>query len=306
MAIRRMVAGGRRRPSGAGSIDGPATRRIDRAGCHAPPDRRPDRRSRRHLRRRPPRRPAGQAVTRRVRARVGAPRLLELFAREGIPTTWFVPGHTLVTFPDSTRAIVDGGHEVATHGWFHEDFAELSRDEARDILERSRDAVAEAAGVSPGGFRAPYWSLGAGTLELVEAAGYRYDSSLMAGDAWPYRVRHGDRHSTADGTAGAVKAAPRGAGLLGHGRLAALRAGSRPRRALGAVEGPRDLDRGAALGLGPRAGRARDGHGPPRVHRPRPPDPVLERFIAACRDLDGVVFDRLDRYLDRWEAASGG
>ena len=33
---------------------------------------------------------------------------------------------------------------------------------------------------------------------------------------------------------------------------------------------------------------------------------MLERFIAACRELDGVAFDRLDRYLDRWEAASGG
>ena len=29
----------------------------------------------------------------------------------------------------------------------------------------------------------------------------------------------------------------------------------------------------------------------------------LEAFIAECRGLGGVVFDRLDRYLDRVEAA---
>jgi len=34
--------------------------------------------------------------------RIGSTRLLELFARRGIPTTWFVPGHTLTTFVDDT------------------------------------------------------------------------------------------------------------------------------------------------------------------------------------------------------------
>ena len=132
--------------------------------------------------------------------RVGAPRLLELLRRESIPSTWFVPGHTLVTFPDSIATVVADGHELACHGWYHEDFATLPRDEQRDILARSRQAVGEAWGSEVGGFRAPYWSLGSDTLELVEEAGFTYDSSLMAGDAYPYRVRHGDRHSVAEGT----------------------------------------------------------------------------------------------------------
>jgi hypothetical protein len=33
--------------------------------------------------------------------RVGARRVLELLDREGIPSTWFVPGHTIETFPES-------------------------------------------------------------------------------------------------------------------------------------------------------------------------------------------------------------
>jgi peptidoglycan/xylan/chitin deacetylase (PgdA/CDA1 family) len=239
--------------------------------------------------------------------RVGAPRLLELFARESIPTTWFVPGHSLVTFADNTRAIVDGGHEVATHGWFHEDFAELSRDEARAVLERSRDAVAEATGVAPQGFRAPYWSLGPGTLELVEAAGFRYDSSLMAGDAMPYQVRHGDRHSTTDGTAwgreGSLFEVPVYWAMddwphfePGNGRdgLAA------PSKVLEIwteeLRWAWDHEPGGLVMVTfhPECiGRG---------HRMR----LVERFIAACRELDGVVFDRLDRYLDRWEASRAG
>jgi peptidoglycan/xylan/chitin deacetylase (PgdA/CDA1 family) len=42
--------------------------------------------------------------------RVGARRILELLASRGIRSTWFVPGHTLETFPNSTAAILAGGH----------------------------------------------------------------------------------------------------------------------------------------------------------------------------------------------------
>ena len=55
-------------------------------------------------------------------------------------------------------------------------------------------------GAPPRGHRAPYWALGPETLSLVEGAGFQYDSSLMSDDYRLFRVRHGDRHSIADGT----------------------------------------------------------------------------------------------------------
>ena len=36
---------------------------------------------------------------------VGAPRLLELFRRFGIKTTWFIPGHSMETFPEQMEAV---------------------------------------------------------------------------------------------------------------------------------------------------------------------------------------------------------
>jgi peptidoglycan-N-acetylglucosamine deacetylase len=239
--------------------------------------------------------------------RVGAPRLLELFARETVPTTWFVPGHSLVTFPENTRAIVDGGHELAAHGWYHEDFEQLSRDETREVLSRSFDALGEAAGVAPQGFRAPYWQLAAHSIELVEAAGFRYDSSLMAGDARPYRIRHGDRHSTAKGTTwgreGTLIEVPVYWAMddwphfePGNGRDGL----SAPSKVLEIwTEELRfawEHEPGGLLMLTFHPECMGRGH---RVR-------ILERFIAACRELDGVVFDRLDRYLNRWEAAQPG
>jgi peptidoglycan/xylan/chitin deacetylase (PgdA/CDA1 family) len=36
---------------------------------------------------------------------VGSPRLLQLFERLGIKTSWFIPGHSIETFPEQMRAV---------------------------------------------------------------------------------------------------------------------------------------------------------------------------------------------------------
>src|SRR6478672_710833 len=51
--------------------------------------------------------------------RVGAPRLLKLLRKYDIASSWYVPGHTIETYPDAVSAVVDAGHEIAHHGWTH-------------------------------------------------------------------------------------------------------------------------------------------------------------------------------------------
>jgi peptidoglycan-N-acetylglucosamine deacetylase len=51
---------------------------------------------------------------------VGSPRLLKLFDRLGIKTTWFIPGHSIETFPREMKAVADAGHEIGIHGYSHE------------------------------------------------------------------------------------------------------------------------------------------------------------------------------------------
>lgn len=55
-------------------------------------------------------------------ARVGVPRLLKLFKKLGIAdrVTWFIPGHSMESFPEQTKAILDSGCELALHGYCHE------------------------------------------------------------------------------------------------------------------------------------------------------------------------------------------
>ena len=69
-----------------------------------------------------------------------------LLAREAIPATWFMPGHTLETFPDDDRSRRSrrGGHELACHGWYHEDFSAIPATRQRRDPRRGFEAVREA------------------------------------------------------------------------------------------------------------------------------------------------------------------
>ena len=127
-------------------------------------------------------------------AAVGVVRILNLLAARGLQATWFVPGHSAETFPTLCRDIVGAGHELGLHGYAHERASRLSPERERALLLRSIDALGAVAGVAPRGSRAPSWDLSTSTLDLLEELGVAYDSSLMAHDYRPYRVRRGDRH----------------------------------------------------------------------------------------------------------------
>ncbi len=123
---------------------------------------------------------------------VGVERILRLLEREKIPATFFVPGHTAETYPDTVRAIADAGHEVGHHGYLHENPVTLSPEEERRVLERGMDALDRTLGRRPIGYRSPAWDNSPHTIELLLEYGFRYESSLMGHDFVPYWCRVGD------------------------------------------------------------------------------------------------------------------
>lgn len=128
-------------------------------------------------------------------ARVGLPRILDLLARRRVKATFFVPGHTAVSFPDLVRQIRAEGHEIGAHGYCHESPVNSSPTEEAELLSRSVAKLQTVLGDAfrPLGYRSPAWDLSESSIAILEAQGFLYDSSLMADDFRPYRPRRGDQ-----------------------------------------------------------------------------------------------------------------
>ena len=123
---------------------------------------------------------------------VGGPRLIRLFDKYDLPTTWFVPGHSIETFPELTRMIVAAGHEMGVHGYSHENPIAMTREQETTILDRSIELIENVSGRRPTGYVAPWWEFSTVTNEILLERGIKYDHSLMHNDFEPYYVRVGD------------------------------------------------------------------------------------------------------------------
>jgi len=129
---------------------------------------------------------------------VGSLRLLKLFERFGIKTTWFIPGHSIETFPEQMQAVAEAGHEIGIHGYSHENPIEMTPQQEEAVLDKCIDLVAKLGGRRPTGYVAPWWEFSPVSNELLLKKGIKYDHSLMHRDYEPYYVRVGDTWTKID------------------------------------------------------------------------------------------------------------
>lgn len=129
---------------------------------------------------------------------VGIPRLLKLFKKYNLNVTWFAPGHSIETFPDQMKMIVDAGHEIGAHGYSHENPIAMTPKQEEDILLKSIELIKDLTGKKPTGYVAPWWEFSNVTNELLLKHGIKYDHSLMHNDFSPYYVRVGDKWTKID------------------------------------------------------------------------------------------------------------
>jgi peptidoglycan-N-acetylglucosamine deacetylase len=131
-------------------------------------------------------------------AEVGMPRLVKLFDKYGLRSTWFIPGHTAESFPRETALVVEAAHEIGLHGYSHENPLSMSSDQERAVLAKSIEVLERASGRRPTGYVAPWWEFSQVTNSLLLEHGITYDNSLMHDDFHPYYVRVGDSWTPID------------------------------------------------------------------------------------------------------------
>jgi peptidoglycan/xylan/chitin deacetylase (PgdA/CDA1 family) len=129
---------------------------------------------------------------------VGTPRLLKLFDRYKIQTSWFIPGHSIDTFPAQMKMVADAGHEVGAHGYSHENPISMTARQEEDVLLRSIERITELGGRPPRGYVAPWWEMSNVTANLLLKHGFRYDHSQGYNDFEPFYARVGDSWTKID------------------------------------------------------------------------------------------------------------
>jgi polysaccharide deacetylase family protein (PEP-CTERM system associated) len=132
-------------------------------------------------------------------------RVLALMERHGVKTTFFTLGWVAERFPNIVRAIANGGHEVASHGYSHTRVQHQSQEAFREDVSRTKKLLEDLSGQPVLGYRAPSYSIGRDTfwaIDELEKAGYLYSSSIYPihhdlygmpeAPRFPFRHRGGD------------------------------------------------------------------------------------------------------------------
>jgi polysaccharide deacetylase family protein (PEP-CTERM system associated) len=106
--------------------------------------------------------------------------LLQLCADHGATGTFFTLGWVAERYPQLVRRIADAGHEVASHGYWHQRIPTISESAFRDDVRRAKAVLEDASGAVVAGYRAPSFSLTdtvPWAARVLVEEGYRYDSS---------------------------------------------------------------------------------------------------------------------------------
>ncbi|MGI9026207.1 MAG: XrtA system polysaccharide deacetylase, partial [Burkholderiaceae bacterium] len=120
------------------------------------------------------------------RAEANVSRILDMLAARKAKATFFTLGWIAERHPLIVRAIVAGGHELASHGYGHLRASEQTPLEFTSDIVRAKKLLEDIGGVEVKGYRAPSFSINQKNLwalDCIRDAGYRYSSSI-------YPVKH--------------------------------------------------------------------------------------------------------------------
>jgi len=112
--------------------------------------------------------------------------ILLLLADADVRATFFTLGWIAERYPEMIRRIVDGGHELASHGYEHYRATEQGYGQFLADIRLAKAVLEDTSGGKVKGYRAPSFSVGPRNkwaFEAIAEAGYRYSSSV-------YPIRH--------------------------------------------------------------------------------------------------------------------
>ena len=145
--------------------------------------------------------------------------LLDLLDETGARATFFILGCVAEAHPDLVKRIHQKGHEVGSHGFYHDLIYRLTPGEFETQLRNSARVLSGITGEPVVSFRAPSWSItekNPWALDVVRSCGLEVDSSIFPLRTWMYGIKNArlDIHALGENAANEGDGGGAGRGLI--------------------------------------------------------------------------------------------
>jgi len=109
-------------------------------------------------------------------------RMMNICEQNNARFTFFIVGISAEENPSFVQEMIDRGHEVACHGFFHNRFDFLTKEEIEIDLTKCQETFWKHFKYEIKGFRAPYLKMSSKVYQVLRELGFTYSSSYMSSD----------------------------------------------------------------------------------------------------------------------------
>ncbi len=101
------------------------------------------------------------------------PSILDTLQRHNLKVTFFIMGPWAAKYPDVAKRMVADGHEIASHGYRHENYGDMPPEWVREDIQKAHALIKEVTGRDACLIRPPNGHYSARSLKVTDELGYR-------------------------------------------------------------------------------------------------------------------------------------
>ena len=101
------------------------------------------------------------------------PSILDTLKQNDIKVTFFIMGPWAQKYPEVAKRMATDGHEIASHGYRHQNYGDMTREWVTEDIQKSQAMIKEVTGVEPKLLRPPNGHYSQLSLKVTEELGYK-------------------------------------------------------------------------------------------------------------------------------------
>jgi polysaccharide deacetylase family sporulation protein PdaB len=101
------------------------------------------------------------------------PSILDTLQKNNVKVTFFIMGPWAMKYPEVAKRMVSDGHEIASHGYRHENYGDMSPNWVREDIQKAHEQIKEVTGVEAKLIRPPNGHYSQKSLATTDELGYK-------------------------------------------------------------------------------------------------------------------------------------